>query len=146
LGEVEKVADFLWGEEAFDCVAAKIGQRGVVEVGLNQRAFCEEDFLDGAKEAYLLGVVVVRLNVLLEAALHHLRVIGDGIEGEQVAEESEEIVHAQAIGDPDISAGELDIVASEFAVERALQVNELVVGHLAALAERGECGVLFDNF
>ena len=93
-GEVEKVADFLRGEEAFDRVAAEVGQRWVVEVGLDQRALCEEDLLHGPKKANLVGVVVVGLNVSLEAALHHLRVVGDGIEGEQVAEESEEVVHA----------------------------------------------------
>jgi len=79
---VEKVTDLLWGEEAFDRVTAKVGQRGVVEVGLDQRALGEEDLLNGPKKAYLLGIVVVGLNVSLEAALHHLRVIGEGIEGE----------------------------------------------------------------
>jgi chaperonin GroEL (HSP60 family) len=93
-GEVEKVTDFLWGEEAFNRVTAEVGQRGVVEVGLDQRALCEEDLLNRPEEAYLLGVVVVGLNVSLEAAMHHLMVIGDGIEGEQVAKESEEVVHA----------------------------------------------------
>ena len=34
------------------------------------------------------------LNVSLEAALHHLRVIRESIEGEQMAEESEEVIHA----------------------------------------------------
>ena len=90
---MEKVADFLRGEEAFDRVAAEVGQRRVVEVGLDQTALCEEDLLNGSKEAYLLGVVVVGLDVALEAALHHLRVIGDGIEGEQVAEEGEKVVN-----------------------------------------------------
>ena len=85
---MEKVADLLWGEEAFDRVTAKVGQRGIVEVGLDQRALCEEDLLNGPKKTYLLGVVVVSLNVSLEAALHQLRVIRDGIEGKQVAEES----------------------------------------------------------
>src|ERR1039458_4873232 len=94
LGETEKITDFLWGEEAFDRVTAKVSQRGVVEVGLDQRVLGEEDLLNGPKKAYLLGVVVVSLNVPLEAALHQLRVIGDGIEGQQVAEESEEVVHA----------------------------------------------------
>jgi hypothetical protein len=28
LGELEKVADFLWGEEAFHRVTAEVGQRG----------------------------------------------------------------------------------------------------------------------
>jgi hypothetical protein len=42
----------------------------------------------------VVGVIVVGLNVPLEAALHQLRVIGNGIEREQVAEESEEVVHA----------------------------------------------------
>src|SRR5260370_34085002 len=31
LGEVEKVTDFLGGEEAFDRGTAKVGQRGIVE-------------------------------------------------------------------------------------------------------------------
>src|ERR1700683_1067514 len=113
----QKVADFLRREEAFDSVTAKVGQRRVVEVGFDQCALCEEDLLDGSKKAYLLGVVIVGLNVLLEAALHHLRVIGDGIEGEEVAEESEEVVHAYAVGDSDISAGELDVVAAKFTVD-----------------------------
>ena len=39
---MEKVADFLWREEAFDRVAAKIGQRGIVEVGLDQRRFARK--------------------------------------------------------------------------------------------------------
>ena len=94
MGEVEKVADLLWGEEAFDCITAEVRQWGVIEVGLDQRALCEEDLLNGPKKAYLLGVVVVSLNVSLEAALHQLRVIGDGIEGEQVAKECEEVVYA----------------------------------------------------
>ena len=114
MGEVKKVTDLLWGEEAFDRVTAEVGQRWVVEVGLDQRALCEEDLLNGPKKAYLFGVVVVGLNVSLEAALYNLRVIGDGIEGEQVAEESEEVVHAQAVGNADISAGELDVVAAEW--------------------------------
>ena len=83
---MEKVANFLWGEEAFDGVTAKVGQRRVVEVGFDQRALCQKYLLNGSKKAYLLGVVIVGLNVLLETTLHHLRVIGDGIEGEQVRE------------------------------------------------------------
>ena len=59
LGELEKVADFLRGEEAFDRVTAEVGQRRVVEVGLDQRALCQEDLLNGPKKAYLLGIVVV---------------------------------------------------------------------------------------
>jgi hypothetical protein len=82
---VEKVADLLWGEEAVDRVTAEVGQRRVVEVGLDQRALCEEDLLNRPKKANLLGVVVVSLNVSLEAALHQLRVIRNSIEGEQVA-------------------------------------------------------------
>jgi len=57
-----------------------------------------------------------------------------------VAQESEEVVHAQAVGDSDISAGELYVVTAEFAVERALQVNKLIVCDLSALAERSERG------
>jgi hypothetical protein len=91
LGEVEKVSDFLWGEEAFDRVTAEVGQWGVVEVGLDQRAPCEKDLLNRPKKTYLLGIVIVGLNVSLEAALHHLRVIGDGIEGEQMAEEARKL-------------------------------------------------------
>src|SRR6202043_535612 len=45
LGEVEQVTDFLWGEETFYRVPAEVGQRGVVEVCLDQRALCEEDLL-----------------------------------------------------------------------------------------------------
>ncbi len=99
------------GEEAFDGVAAEVGQGRVVEVGLDQRALCEEDFLNGAQEANLIGIVVVGLNVVLEAALDELGVVGDGIEGEEMAEEGEEVVHAQAVGDADVSAGQLDVVA-----------------------------------
>ena len=91
---MEKVADFLWGEEAFYRVTAKVGQRGVVEIGLDQRALCEEDLLNGPKKAYLLSIIVVGLDVSFEAALHHLRVVGEGIESQQVAEETEEVVHA----------------------------------------------------
>ena len=92
MGEVEKVADLLWGEEAFDRVTAKVGQRGVVKVGLlEQRTLYEEDLLNGPKKTYLLGVVVVGLNVLLEAALHNLGIIGDGIEGKQVAEKARKL-------------------------------------------------------
>ena len=76
--------------------------------------------LNGPEKSYLFGVVVVGLNVPLEAALHHLRVIRERIEGEEVAEESQEVVHAQPIGNPHVSAGELDVVAAEFAVERTL--------------------------
>ena len=143
---MEKVADLLWGEESFDRVATEVSQRRVVKVGLDKRALCEKNLLNRAQKAYLFGIVVVGLDVLLEAALHHLRVIGDGIEGKQVAEESEKVVHAQAVGDPDISAGQLDVVAAEFAVERSLQINKLIVCDLPALAERGERGVLFHNF
>ena len=79
-----------WREEAFDGVTSEVGQRGLVKVGLDERALCQKDLLNRAQEADLLGIVVVRLNVLLEAPLHHLRVIGDGVEGKQVAEEGEE--------------------------------------------------------
>jgi hypothetical protein len=40
----------------------------------------------------------------------------------------------------------LDVVAAEFAVERALQVDKLIVCDLTALAQRRERGVLFHNF
>src|SRR5689334_21407682 len=122
---MEKVADFLRREEAFDRVAAEVRQRRVVEVGLDQRAFCQEDFLNGTKTTYLVGVVVMGLAVLLEAALHHLVVIGESIKCEQVPEERKEIIHAQPVGNPDISAGQLDVVAAEFALECALQVDKL---------------------
>src|SRR5690242_14337718 len=59
LGEVEKVADFLWGEETFDRVTSKVGQGGVVEVCLDERALGEKHLLNRAQKAYLLGVVVV---------------------------------------------------------------------------------------
>src|ERR1035441_890783 len=51
-GEVEKVANFLWREEAFHRVAAKVGQRGVVEVRLYQRALREENLLNRSQKAY----------------------------------------------------------------------------------------------
>jgi hypothetical protein len=68
------------------------------------------------------------------------------IEGEQVAEEREEVVNAQAVGEADISAGQLDVVAAELAVERSLQIDELIVGDLTTLAKRGEGRMLFHNF
>jgi hypothetical protein len=91
LGEVEKVTNLLRCEEAFDRITAEIGQWWIVKVGFDQRALCEKDLLNGSKKPYLLGVVVMGLNVSLEAALHNLMVIGDGIDCEQVAEESEKL-------------------------------------------------------
>jgi hypothetical protein len=40
----------------------------------------------------------------------------------------------------------LDVIAPEFAVERALKVDELIVRDLSTLAERGERRVLFNDF
>jgi hypothetical protein len=91
---LNKVTNFQWGKEAFDCVAAKVCQRGVVEISLDKCALCEKNFLNRPKEANLLGIVVVGLNVTLETTLYHLMVIGDGVKGEQVPEESKEVVHA----------------------------------------------------
>ena len=69
---MKQVTDFLWGEEAFDCVAPEVSQRWVVEVGLNQGALLQKDLLNGSQKPDLLGVVVVGLNMSLKAALHHL--------------------------------------------------------------------------
>jgi hypothetical protein len=93
LGELKKVANLQWSEEALDRVAAKAGQRGIVEVGFHQTALRKEDLLDRPQKADLFGVVVVSLNVALEATLHYLRIVGKSVKREQMAKESEEVVH-----------------------------------------------------
>ena len=44
------------------------------------------------------------------------------------------------------AAGKVQIARAKFAVERALQVDKLVVGDFSAFAESGERGMVLDNF
>ena len=83
---MEKVADLPWNKESFNGITAEVCQRGIVEIRLNQRVLCEERPPEQIGESGPARRCSYGPDVPLGAALHDSRIIGKGVEGEQVAQ------------------------------------------------------------
>ena len=83
--------------EVANRIATEYRQRRVVEISLHQGALRDEQLLDRPQEPNLVCVVAMCCDVLLEGALHYLRVVRNRIECEDVAQKAEEAALAATL-------------------------------------------------
>ena len=107
-----------------------------------------EDFLHGAEKTDLIGAVGVLGDVLVEALIHGIGIVGQGVHVQQAANKTQEAsaaIHLKAKGAAGNGCRELAIATAEPFIEQALQFHQLLGSGLLPRLNRTDGGAARDD-